>query len=70
MPSPRVSIAPALRCLTTLVVGLWTCGCGAEPVELPTAEELAEAEERDRTTDPPLFQLLYVNYLALLLNFP
>ncbi len=34
-------------------------GCAVEPVELPTAEELAEAKERNRTTDPPLYQLLY-----------
>ena len=42
-----------------LWLGVWAWGCGAEPVELPTAEELAHAEERDRTIDPPLFQLLY-----------
>jgi len=41
-----------------LALGLgW--GCASEPVELPTAEELAVAEERSRTTDPPLYQLLY-----------
>ena len=59
MRSHRVSIAPALRHLMPLVVGVWAWGCGADPVALPTADELAEVEERNRTTDPPLFQLLY-----------
>ena len=55
MPSHRVSTARF--CLLSLVAAVWACG--AEPVELPTAEELAVAEERDRTADPPLYQLLY-----------
>lgn len=59
MPSFRVSIACTHRRLLPWAVGAWVWGCGAEPVELPTAEELAVAEERDRTSDPPLFQLLY-----------
>ena len=34
----------------------WALGCQPEPLPLPTEAEVAE---RDRTTDPPLYQLLY-----------
>lgn len=59
--SPVLPSAPSGRRSTPgrawlLLAGLVWAACGAEPTALPTAVELTE---RDRTTDPPLYQLLY-----------
>jgi len=52
----RVRLGAPRAWVAGLCLWLWGAGCATEPVPLPTEAELAE---RDRTTDPPLYQLLY-----------
>lgn len=62
-PPPRrpiASRAPAggLLWLALLTFGL-TSSCSSRPKELPTTETVAELDQVDRASTPPLYQLLY-----------
>jgi len=58
MPRPSTTARLSSPPKAVLALGAWllTTACGSEPTPLPTEAELAE---RDRTSDPPLYQLLY-----------